>query len=421
MITLQRELSKQNKKSNFGISLLVISFIFAAPVMNAVLVVLGIVNQSGQLAFVYIVCTCGLLFYTFLHEIHFMKKCTLVFTFVPIILFVGFLLTQLSYKKNNVYFDSERLSVLAIWPATILIGMILQYEDYDEIDERAIAIVSVLLTFLSFYGVFFSNNKTSGGLQRDDSGLLYQNISYYAAYAIGMTGFLIEEKKLKDGAYSTVLIFMVVLQFALCFISGGKGGALLAIIFIFYFLYHKYKYKIVFFALPMACIYILTPDFINFIEMRFNLNMIGINRILSLIYGSTVTDTGRALLWKNAREMFKSSPILGHGLGSTFYEMNSYSHHVFTDLLAETGITGTLVFIGGLLFFGVRVWKNYKTNGLCRWLLIVFIAGFTMNIVSGYIWANQMVWIPMVVMAGMNPVKKNDRKSKLQTYSLGEI
>lgn len=405
MITLQKEQLKQNSGRDFILSSLVVSFIFAAPFLNLILVLTGRENQSGQLALVYIVCTCGLFLYTIFNKIHFIKKNTLFFVFVPLVLFSCFLYTESIYGRTNAYFNSERRSVMAIWPATILIGMILQYKRCNKINMNVIFIVSLLLTLLAFYGVFFSNSQTTGGLQRDDSGLLYQNISYYAAYAIGMTGFIIRENRFKKKIYKILLLFLIVLQFIMCFISGGKGGVLLATILIIYFLFLKYKARIILLALPLAAAYLWLPHFIELVGMQFNLNMTGFNRILSFIDGSSVADTGRKLLWYKAFEMFKSAPIFGHGLGSTFYEMNSYSHNLFMDLLAETGVFGMLIFILGLVVFGIKVLQNYKMSELCRWLCIIFIAGFTMNLFSGYIWANHMVWIPMVVMAGMRPNK----------------
>lgn len=398
MRTLQNAQLKQSDERYWMASFLVIAFVFAAPIMNFTLVLTGRANQSGQLALVYIICTGGLFVYVLYYKIHKMSKSTILWCFVPMILLLWFLYTKISYGSVNAYFNSEMRAAIAIWPATILIAVIVRYHDYCKIDERVVVAIDILLTALVIYGVLFSNSKTSGGLQQDESGLIYQSLSYYAAYAIGMTGYIIEEKGSNRKTYMAIML----VQFFLCWAAGGKGGAVLAVVLVLYFLLCQYKLKVLLLGLPIAAFLFLLPRLALVVDKYLNLNMAGFNRVLDFFSNSSIQDTGRMLLWAKAREMFATAPFLGHGLGSTLYEMNSYSHHVFTDLLAETGIVGTIVFLCILAVFAVKVSRNYRTSALCRWLFVIFIAGFTLNIFSGYVWANQMVWIPIVIITSMD-------------------
>lgn len=402
MQTLRKEQLKANESCGLCLSLLVILFVFSAPVMNTVLIIIGRPNQSGQLAFVYILCTVALLLYMIFNKIHIITKSTCEFFFLPILLLFWFEYTRTSYNDFNAAFNSEMRSTLAIWPATMLIGILLQYKECKPIDKRAIVVANAILTFLAVYGVFFSNGITTGGLQRDESGLLYQNISYYAAFSIGMTSYLYEETE--NVSRKKALILLMTLQFALCCVAGGRGGVVLATVFVFVFLLSKYKFKILYFVIPISIFIVALPYIINALGKRIGLNMTGFNRILSFVYGASTHDSGRQALWRKAWEMFATFPSFGHGLGSTIYEMNSYSHNMFMDLLAETGIAGTVLFIIVLFIFMSKAITYYKKSALCRWMTIIFISGFTMNLFSGYVWANQMFWIPIITVLGFNQV-----------------
>lgn len=62
--------------------------------------------------------------------------------------------------------------------------------------------------------------------------------------------------------------------------------------------------------------------------------------------------TGRTLLWDRAIQLWKESPIFGHGWGTYRYDwVNGYqgestaAHNVFLQLLSEVGIVGFIVFL----------------------------------------------------------------------------
>lgn len=85
--------------------------------------------------------------------------------------------------------------------------------------------------------------------------------------------------------------------------------------------------------------------------------------------------TNRTYLWDYAIEMFKSSPVFGHGWGSyshtldlttnTFSISNQNAHNIYFQILAETGIVGLTCFLVPMiytLFKSMDLLKNMPQN-----------------------------------------------------------
>ena len=59
---------------------------------------------------------------------------------------------------------------------------------------------------------------------------------------------------------------------------------------------------------------------------------------------------GRDVLWKKSIEVFENNSIFGIGLGTIQNIIGEYSHNVYIQLLAETGIVGLLVYVAAFLY-----------------------------------------------------------------------
>ncbi|MGN1131263.1 MAG: O-antigen ligase family protein [Ruminococcus sp.] len=87
--------------------------------------------------------------------------------------------------------------------------------------------------------------------------------------------------------------------------------------------------------------------------------------------------SNRGYLWEYAWDLFKSSPIWGHGWGyyanSIDININSAdvsninAHNIYLQLLADTGIIGTLIFLVPMiftLFVSIKLIKRNKNDGI---------------------------------------------------------
>lgn len=110
-----------------------------------------------------------------------------------------------------------------------------------------------------------------------------------------------------------------------------------------------------------------------------------------------LSDRGRMALASKAISAFRERPIFGNGIGSVFYLLGNYSHNMFTDILAETGMIGLIAMVFMIGHAVRKAMMLYKAGSLYRFMLILLISGIVLNLFSGYVWVNQHIWLPVIV------------------------
>ena len=60
--------------------------------------------------------------------------------------------------------------------------------------------------------------------------------------------------------------------------------------------------------------------------------------------------SGRTLIWAAAWEFIKQSPILGYGFLADRLVLGTHIHNAFMHAMIQTGIVGTVPFVGALLY-----------------------------------------------------------------------
>ncbi len=415
-ILQENQLNKNNifiVKNTKLIDILLLVFLYTSPVINCVLYILNKEAASGQLALVYIIvalCLIGMIILGFKRNIS--KKVVALIVFWIVITYF-FVFTGQKMQYVNAWYASELKAYLAVSFTIVLFVISISWRKKNSIDNRLVVLLDILITVITFLVVLNSNDVTSGGLMKDSSGFLYQNTSYYAAFGIGMSVYLSCELKLENKFCKwkrISLIFLIVLQMLICFMAGGRGGAVLSMFLLLYGIWRIYGIKgILYSSVPAIVALLFLPSIFNLISINLGVDTKGLERALS-IFGDGLKDSNRNVLWVGAIEAFWEKPILGHGIGSIFYLINSYAHNMFIDLLAETGVLGTGIFCVLLVVFVYKITILYKTSSMYRFLTMTFICGFVMNLFSGYIWVNQQVLLPLVLVLTEN--------TKIKSYSL---
>lgn len=143
----------------------------------------------------------------------------------------------------------------------------------------------------------------------------------------------------------------------------------------------------------------------------------------------------RTIAWNAANDMFKASPILGHGAGSFALKINQYSslpsmigtrpylgqqaHSFYLQLLAEQGIAGAVLFGGVILSFlvaGVRRVRQMDA-GIRRSLLIgtmASVSAFAVDAIASPSWqfgqTSMFLWLAMGL--GVSCLRLHSRKNE---------
>lgn len=397
------------KKLSVLLEIIILLFLFAAPFTHVLLFIIGKNSESGQLAIVYIGVAIGafVLCFRFIST-SISAKTFGIFLFM-LIATMSFLLTRVRYGNGNAQFNSELHSFLAMEVCIALLVIGVCWNKSKSINGIIILFADIVFTLVSFLVMIRGNDLTTGGLISDTSGMLYQDIAYYSAYAFGFTVYLLHEYKgITRNIIMTIgVMALVLVQIFTCFMSGGRGGVVLFAVLLIYGIMSVYgikkTYKIIIPILGIGLVIVLLfPAIIN----RLGIDLKGFTRILNIFDMNDLSTQGRTAYAYEAIQMFKRNPLLGNGIGSIFFYLGNYSHNMFTDVLAETGILGFVVFVFILVHFCKKMKRLYYFGSLYRFLLVVFLCGITCNLFSGYIWVNQLVWFPiaMIIMAPQEKV-----------------
>ena len=198
------------------------------------------------------------------------------------------------------------------------------------------------------------DERTFGSVTRVYATLLNPNI--FAAYlAINLSFALARFKSLGE---DLLLTLNIALASACLLMTYSRGGfvAFGAAMLMLYILKEKKKGIFAYTAAMAAAFFLLNSAGPN-------------NRAdLSFVYQDS-SSLYRVEIWKSAFNMFWSSPVFGHGLGTTWYYLSSgseklyryilHSHNIYLQVAAEMGAVG-------LFGFSYLIWS--RLSGSCRLL-----------------------------------------------------
>lgn len=307
-------------------------------------------------------------------------------------------LYALTYNFYNYPSDKYNSFLLVlggqVFPTVLCAAVVSQFGLIQYNIKQLAPLISLAFTIIAFIAGFFPNSTTSGGYISTDYGMNYQSTSYLAAYAASFSFYyLISYNDIawpsifKRKHIKTAIIISVIINFLTILVSGGRGGLALFIVQAMFTLYvfNKKKtatpnqiFKYLGLAFAIICIIVISLSFIENLPLKTN----GIERIIATIKEGD--QNGRDVLRENALSCFYNSPVIGHGIGSIFYEIGEYSHNCVTDALVEIGFVGCFIYILTLLktwIKGIQLTKADTTDSL--WI-IIFLNGFIMSLFSGY-------------------------------------
>ena len=370
--------------------LFVITFILINPIFNCILFAFGVHSESGQLQIAYILMFTLTIFFIlkqfFRRPIKFNLNSFYIIVLILSITFF-FFLTRFYYSVENTMYESEFLCWGASSLPALLCGSMYATKPLRDLHKK-LPFFILPLTIIISYVSFTTIGRTSGDRILDEAtGMNYQSIAYYTAQLFGLTIFCILVERKRHILINLILYALLIVQFITCFFSGGRGGLVLLILYLLLFLYKKIqlqKNNII----SITSIILSIVLFI-FIIQQFNIfNTAGFYRLLETFHQG---DSNRAILQAAALQSFYDSPIWGHGIGSIFFEIGTYSHNFITDIMVELGIIGLiliLVMLAICMKFLIKNANNYNS----LFITIIFIYALTLNTFSGYWLANHLLW-----------------------------
>lgn len=301
-----------------------------------------------------------------------------------------------SYMKN--VYDGYFLTIIGQVFPIILVAMVFAQMDVELDKAKKMApYIALLFTAVSIKTALNPSDITSGGYAIDENGMNYQNVSYMAAYASSLNFFyLLNFKRINWGwlfRRKITCLFMcvvIVLNLLTTLIAGGRGGMLTVIVqfVVFYYFFTKHNFEHVNYGkhfFVFVFVVVVIAAFVVSVANSISIESSGFTRIIAFIYEGA--DAGRGDIRRQAFRSFAESPILGHGIGSSIFEVGTkgiHCHNYFLDALVDTGIIGACFFVFLIIYILKKAYKMANKNVTDYLWLIILLDGVIMAMFSGY-------------------------------------
>jgi O-antigen ligase len=322
-----------------------------------------------------------------------------VFLFsIPLFLILNYFLSQEFNPVNNL---SIQLFFLFSFPS-LLIGYIVGYNSEINFFRRGFIFVSLLISFAI---IKISNDLYTANFEDFDTifgGASYQTLSYTCAfcYSIILFNYLypINARLSFNVIFESLSLFFLLALFAAIILSGGRGGAVVAILNTFLFILFRYKIKGIFiFSLTIFFLFSLVIINSSFYEVFLARG----TRVFSYISGSgiDVSETsGRDEIWEFCMAFIYKKPLFGYGIFSyTTYLGPFYPHNFFLEVFVQGGIFYFIFWLFVLVIFFLKlriILIKDKKNIL---LLTTVVTSFSFLSFSGTYLQSGLFWFSLMV------------------------
>lgn len=244
----------------------------------------------------------------------------------------------------------------------------------------------LLVTTLSI-GYIVIYRAAEGGILGWTEGdvISYQGASYAMSFSCSYCLFWLFFANQNKGAFGK-LKYCCVLALAFisgigCIVGGGRGAFLHLVCSTGYIIYrilarNERRNAIAkYFLLGLGAIVMV------YLSIHFNIfESAGATRVSQ----NLTTDAAREYARSVAINSFLRSPILGHGIGSVWWEVGFYSHNILLDFLVETGLIGTIIMIVTVCLTLKRLMRDSKYNSFDMFVLLIMLAMLVTLTFSGY-------------------------------------
>ncbi|MFZ5352173.1 MAG: O-antigen ligase family protein [Bacillota bacterium] len=268
---------------------------------------------------------------------------------------------------------------------------------------RLLSIICFAVCIFGIYQVFSGDTEglkswvdqnSFGSLKRIYSTL--QNPNIFAGYIVINLCFFISKYIHNDRLKDALLVPNILLLSACLILTYSRGGFIsFCIAMSLLLIFKRNKALVLYMAVMVAAFYLY--------------NSLGnINRAeLDAIYKDS-SNTYRIEIWRAAIQIFVQNPITGHGVGTLWYHLSTYSaklykyvihaHSIYLHVAAELGVIGlgAFLYFAVIEFFGaLKLWINNETDKN-RYIFMGYLCSLTAIMAHGVF--DAVIFIPSLSM-----------------------
>ena len=244
--------------------------------------------------------------------------------------------------------------------------------------------VSLMIGAVGLTAAMMGTTVGGVGMEDVENGLNYQILSYYMAFSYTYAFYYVFYGNRNSGLVSGLLKFVMAVDMlfcaTICLMGGGRGAFVYIVaITLFMLLYYLKASKkrmghavVVIVSLLIVSLYIVSSLGV--------MQSTGMERVTSKL----TEDGDRLDLYMAAFNAFLTSPIIGRGVGSIWWTVGFYCHNAILDLLAETGLIGTLFLLSIVWRTFLRLYILSIRDKIFLLFFLVMAGEFVSCMFSGY-------------------------------------
>lgn len=231
----------------------------------------------------------------------------------------------------------------------------------------------------------------------------YQGASYTMSFSCAYCLFWLFFVNQKNGVMGKIVycfvLAMVFVSGIGCIVGGGRGAFLHLVCSTGYIIYRVVSRNDRRSGLGKYFLIVAGAIVMVYLSIRFKIfESAGAVRVAE----GLTTDSARTFIRRVAIDSFLKSPIIGHGIGSIWWEVGFYSHNMLLDFLVETGLIGAPIMVVTVCTMLIRLMKDSKTNSFDMFMLLILLAMVIEHTFSGYWIASSNMFLVFGYVYGKN-------------------
>lgn len=319
------------------------------------------------------------------------------FLFVSILIFI-----LISYIIGGSYDEFANKTILLFF-ILVVPSMLSGYFIARDYDSNKLLNGFLFVSFIIFLGLLQSLSELISSSVIDlltvFGGGQYQALSYFSAFGYStLLNYMLFYRSNKSLINSFSLILILVVFLAGIFLSGGRGGLIVAFVATFLFLYLKYGVKkIILYSVCLVIGLFLLYQILLSVEFNNKERLIqSVERLFSFISNEGIDmsqTSNRNDFYERSLSLISERPIIGYGIfGYINYTGEFYSHNLFLDVLLHGGIFYLFVWLVLIFLFFLKLYFVLKNNREEIIVLVPFLSSFILLLFSGSYIQESMLW-----------------------------
>lgn len=299
-----------------------------------------------------------------------------------------YIITGFTYPHSQIYhlYVSSLLVYGALSIPAAYVGMRLARGGYEDNILHYLPYFLVVVTFAIGYMVLFRFSQgTIMGAEENDV-MSYQGASYAMSFCCAYCIFYVfwnsqSRRTFRDKIMYCAVVLIMFMSAVGCIVGGGRGAFLYLIFVTAYLVYRiigrerkrgRFKYFLMLAGAAIVMVYLAN---------RFQIfESAGAIRVAE----NLTKDEVRDMLRSKALASFKESPIIGHGIGSVWWEVGYYAHNMILDFMVEMGLIGTIIMIMVIIRMLHTLIVRSNVRSFDMFILLILLGNLVEGTFSGY-------------------------------------